>query len=97
MYIVIFLSLASQKHLGRLLLLGYQPVQFFSTKSDASLVLEIMGNDRHEQSANAILPFKHEFWLKMAGFFGNFSWNVKKGGPKSPPFFIEVYRGAIKE
>jgi hypothetical protein len=93
MYIVIFLSLASQKRLERLLLLGYQPAQFFSTKSDASLVVEIMGNDRHEQSANAILPFKHEFELKMTGFCGNFSGNVKKGGAIGPPFFIEFIRG----
>jgi hypothetical protein len=85
MYIVIFLSLACQKPLGRLLLSGYQPAQFFSTKSDASLVVEIMGNDRHEQSANAILPFKHEFGPKMAGFFDKFSGNVKREDPKALP------------
>jgi hypothetical protein len=51
-----------------------------------------MGNDRHEQSANAILPFKHEFVSKMAGFCGNFSGSVKKEGPKGPPFFIDIIR-----
>jgi hypothetical protein len=75
--------------LERLLLLGYQPAQFFSTKSDASLVVEIMGNDRHEQSANAILPFKHGLMPKRAGFCGKFSGNVKGGRPKGLPFFIE--------
>jgi hypothetical protein len=75
-----------------MLLFGYQPAQFFSTKSDASLVLEIMGNDRHEQRANAILPLKHELKRKVPQNCGKNSGNVKKGRPDDLPFFMNCIR-----
>jgi hypothetical protein len=57
----------------------------FQQKATRALVSEIMGNDRHEQSANAILPLKHELDSKLLGFCGKNSGNVKKGRPEVFP------------